>query len=65
MLTPLILSLRYKSDTKWVSRFAIHVGSIIAEMSYIEKASQEELLEMLPHRRKLWLPEAITNKDQR
>ena len=33
-------------------------------MPYIEKASQDELPEMLPHRRKLKHPEAVITKEQ-
>jgi transposase len=43
----------------------LYLNSIIADMPYMEKASQKELLEMLPHRWKLGHPEAIINKEQR
>ena len=43
----------------------LYLNSIIADMPYMEKASQEELLEMLPHRWKLRHPEAIITKEQR
>ena len=42
----------------------LYLNSIIAEMPYMEKASQKELLELLPHRWKLKHPEAIINKEQ-
>ena len=43
----------------------LYLNGIIADMPYMEKASQEELLEMLPHRWKLRHPEAIITKEQR
>ena len=42
-----------------------YLNSVIADMPYMEKASQEELLEMLPHRWKLKHPEATITKEQR
>ena len=43
----------------------LYLNSIIADMPYQAKASQKELLEMLPHRWKLKHPEAIINKEQK
>lgn len=43
----------------------LYLNSIIADMPYMEKATQEELLEMLPHKWKLRHPEAIITKEQR
>lgn len=43
----------------------LYLNGIIADMPYMEKVSQEELLEMLPHRWKLRHPEAIITKEQR
>ena len=43
----------------------LYLNSIIADMPYQTKASQQELLEMLPHRWKLKHPEAIITKEQR
>ena len=42
----------------------LYLNSIIADMPYQAKASQKELLEMLPHRWKLKHPEAIITKEQ-
>ena len=42
----------------------LYLNSVIADMPYMEKASQEELLEMLPHRWKLRHTEAIIAKEQ-
>ena len=42
----------------------LYLNSIIADMPYQAKASQKELLEMLPHRWKLRHPEAIITKEQ-
>jgi len=42
-----------------------YLNSVIADMPYMEKASREELTEMLPHRWKLRHPEAIITKEQR
>lgn len=41
-----------------------YLNSIIADMPYMEKASQNELLEMLPHKWILKHPEAVINKEQ-
>lgn len=43
----------------------LYLNSVIADMPYMEKASREELTEMLPHRWKLRHPEAIITKEQR
>lgn len=42
----------------------LYLNSVIKDMPYKEKASQEELLEMLPHKWKLKHPEAIITKEQ-
>ena len=42
----------------------LYLNSIIADMPYQAKAPQQELLEMLPHRRKIKHPEAIITKEQ-
>lgn len=43
----------------------LYLNSVIKDMPYKEKASQEELLQMLPHKWKLVHPEAvITNEEQ-
>ena len=42
----------------------LYLNSVIADMPYMEKASQEELLEMLPHKWKLRHTEAIIAKEQ-
>ena len=43
----------------------LYLNSVIADMPYQEKASQEELLQMLPHKWKLRHPEAIISKQER
>ena len=42
----------------------LYLNSVIADMPYMEKASQEELLQMLPHRWKLKHPEAVITQEQ-
>ena len=42
----------------------LYLNSIIADMPYKTKASEDELLEMLPHKWKLRHPEAIIKKEE-
>lgn len=42
----------------------LYLNNIIADMPYKTRASESELLEMLPHKWKLKHPEAIINKEE-
>ncbi len=42
----------------------LYLNSIIADMPYKNRASEEELLEMLPHKWKTSHPEAIIIKEE-